>query len=127
MQYFHEERIQVMELPPYRLPSLGAMGKTALHHKMIAYLREAGRGADRNDGPVVSFLSSLRGAGRTAISPLRQRAAAPVFEPLGFGDSWVCVASLGRHCCQGEHGELFSRIRKRSRQGRSIFNRMSPA
>ena len=42
---------------------------------------------------MVPFLSSLRGAGESYLAAAA-KAAAPVFEPLGFGDSWVCVASL---------------------------------
>ena len=93
LQYFHDERIQVMELPPYRLPSLGAMGKTAFH-EMIAYLRKA-------CSVVLIVMMGLwclsylpSGERESSYLAAAAKAAAPVFEPLGFGDSWVCVASL---------------------------------
>ena len=87
LQYFHDERIQVMELPPYRLPSLGAMGKTAFH-EMIAYLRKA----------CSVVLIVMMGLWCLSYLPSGEREssslAAAAKAAMGFGDSWVCVASL---------------------------------
>lgn len=93
MQYFHEERIQVMELPPYRLPSFSVMGKTAFH-EMIAYLRKA-------CSVVLIIMMSLwclsylpSGERESSYLANASRSLSFVFAPLGFGDSWECVASL---------------------------------
>lgn len=90
---FRDDEIMVMELPPYRLPSLHViMHKAAL--EVQNYVRKA-------TSVVLWAMVILWGLtylpnGTVQDSYLAQLAktTAPLYEPLGFGDRWECVAAL---------------------------------
>lgn len=90
---FHDDAMLVLELPPYRLPSL----RVVLHkvkEEVKSYVRKAcgivlwamvilwGLTYFPNESVEDSFLA--QGA----------KLVQPVFAPLGFGDRWECVAAL---------------------------------
>lgn len=90
---FHDDAMLVLELPPYRLPSL----RVVLHkvkEEVKSYVRKA-------CGIVLWAMVILWGLtyfpnGSVEDSFLAQGAklVQPVFAPLGFGDRWECVAAL---------------------------------
>ena len=90
---FHDDAMLVLELPPYRLPSL----RVVLHkvkEEVKSYVRKA-------CGIVLWAMMILWGLtyfpnGSVEDSFLAQGAklVQPVFAPLGFGDRWECVAAL---------------------------------
>lgn len=90
---FHDDAMLVLELPPYRLPSL----RVVLHkvkEEVKSYVRKA-------CGIVLWAMVILWGLtyfpnGSVEESFLAQGAklVQPVFAPLGFGDRWECVAAL---------------------------------
>lgn len=90
---FHDDAMLVLELPPYRLPSL----RVVLHkvkEEVKSYVRKA-------CGIVLWAMVILWGLtyfpnGSVEDSFLAQGAklVQPVFAPLGFGDQWECVAAL---------------------------------
>ena len=90
---FHDDALLVLELPPYRLPSL----RVVLHkvkEEVKSYVRKA-------CGIVLWAMVILWGltyfpTGEVESSFLAQGAklVQPVFAPLGFGDRWECVAAL---------------------------------
>ena len=90
---FHDDAMLVLELPPYRLPSL----RVVLHkvkEEVKSYVRKA-------CGIVLWAMVILWGltyfpGGSVEESFLAQGAklVQPVFAPLGFGDRWECVAAL---------------------------------
>ncbi len=90
---FHDDAMLVLELPPYRLPSL----RVVLHkvkEEIKSYVRKA-------CGIVLWAMVILWGLtyfpnGSVEDSFLAQGAklVQPVFAPLGFGDRWECVAAL---------------------------------
>lgn len=90
---FHDDALMVLELPPYRLPSL----RVVLHkvkEEVKSYVRKA-------CGIVLWAMVILWGltyfpTGEVESSFLAQgaRLVQPVFAPLGFGDRWECVAAL---------------------------------
>ena len=90
---FHDDAMLVLELPPYRLPSL----RVVLHkvrEEVKSYVRKA-------CGIVLWAMVILWGltyfpGGSVEDSYLAQGAklVQPIFAPLGFGDRWECVAAL---------------------------------
>jgi ferrous iron transport protein B len=90
----------VLELPPYRLPTVRVVG-TQTWQKLRAFLKTAS-GLIVATVTVVWLLSSIpaAGGGRFGEVPIQNslfgataRAVSPVFEPAGFGD-WHSAAAL---------------------------------
>lgn len=90
---FKDDDVFVLELPPYRLPSL----RVVLHkvkEEVKGYVKKA-------TGIVLLAMVVLWGLsyfpnGKMEDSYIAQfsKSTAPIFEPLGFGNRWECVASL---------------------------------
>lgn len=90
---FQDQDMLVLELPPYRLPSL----RIVLHkswEEVKGYVRKA-------TGIVLWAMVILWGLSyfpngdvNTSYIASFSKQAAIVFEPLGFGSRWECVASL---------------------------------
>lgn len=90
---FHDEELFVLELPPYRWPSFRVVGHK-VKEEVKGYVKKA-------CGIVLLAMVILWGLtyfphGKVEDSYLAQGAkqSAWLFEPLGFGDRWECVASL---------------------------------
>ena len=90
---FKEDAIFILELPPYRLPKLRMVfAKVVLEVK--GYIKKA-------TGIVLWAMVILWGLsyfpnGQVSTSYLAtiSQKVAPLFEPLGFGNRWECVAAL---------------------------------
>lgn len=92
-EQFKDDDVFVLELPPYRLPSL----RVVLHkvkEEVKGYVKKA-------TGIVLLAMVVLWGLsyfpnGKMEDSYIAQfsKSTAPIFEPLGFGNRWECVASL---------------------------------
>ena len=93
LQLFREDAIQVYELPPYRLPSLKVLGKCAAS-ECAAYLKKACSVVLMVMMVLWCFSYFPNGERSQSYLASAAREAAVIFEPLGFGDSWECVASL---------------------------------
>lgn len=90
---FHDEDMFVLELPPYRLPSL----RVVLHKAR----KEVGAYVKKATGIVlwamiILWSLSYFPSGRLEESYIAQgsKALMPIFEPLGFGNRWESIASL---------------------------------
>lgn len=93
LQLFREDAIQVYELPPYRLPSFKVLGKCAAS-ECAAYLKKACSVVLMVMMVLWCFSYFPNGERSQSYLASAAREAAVIFEPLGFGDSWECVASL---------------------------------
>lgn len=93
LRFFQETTITLAELPPYRLPSLKVLGKSAVH-EMLAYLRKACSIVLMVMMVLWCFSYLPNGVREESYLARGAKAAAPLFEPLGFADSWECIASL---------------------------------
>lgn len=90
---FKSDELFVLELPPYRIPSLSVVFhkvkmevqsyiKKAVHVVMWAMIIIWGLSYFPTQDTQTSYVSKLA------------KAASPIYEPLGFGNRWECVASL---------------------------------
>jgi ferrous iron transport protein B len=91
-----EREALVLELPPYRLPSLRIVAAQTAH-RLAAFLRKAG-GIIVLAVAVVWLLMTIpiganEGAGDGTAFAVVSRAAAPVFAPAGFAD-WRATGAL---------------------------------
>lgn len=90
---FHDDELLLMELPIYRMPSLkvivNKVKQEVKHyiHKACGIVLWA---------MVILWALSYFPYGNTETSLIARfaEAAAPIYEPLGFGDRWECVAAL---------------------------------
>lgn len=90
---FRDDELLLMELPPYRMPRF-RMIFNKVKQEVKSYIHKA-------TGVVLWAMVILWALtyfpnGRLESSFLAQlgKAAAPIYEPLGFGDRWECVAAL---------------------------------
>lgn len=93
LRHFRDESIQVLELPPYRLPSLSVMYKK-VKEEVKGYVHKA-------TSVVLWAMVVLWGLTYFPGNQLEQsylaqfgQFAAPIYEPLGFGTRWESVAAL---------------------------------
>lgn len=92
-EYFKDDEVFVLELPPYRLPSLRVVFHK-VKEEVKGYVKKA-------TGIVLLAMVVLWGLsyfpnGKIEDSYIARfsKTIAPIFEPLGFGNRWECVASL---------------------------------
>lgn len=93
INHFHDDSLFVMELPPYRLPSLSVIFRK-VKQEVVNYVQKA-------CSVVLWAMVILWGLsyfpnGDVTNGYLAQfaKTAAPLYEPLGFGTRWECVAAL---------------------------------
>lgn len=90
---FRDDELLLLELPPYRMPSLkvivNKVKQEVKHyiHKAFGIVLWA---------MVILWALSYFPNGNTETSLIAQfaKTAAPIYEPLGFGNRWECVAAL---------------------------------
>lgn len=90
---FHDDELLVMELPPYRIPSFKVIA-----HKVV---QEVKHYIHKACGVVLWAMIVLwalsyfpSGNPQTSLIAQFAKTAAPIYEPLGFGNRWECVAAL---------------------------------
>lgn len=90
---FHDDEILVMELPPYRLPSLQVLRKK-VSEEVKGYIRKATSVVLW--AMVILWSLTYFPHGTIESSYLSQfaKTIAPIYEPLGFGNRWESVAAL---------------------------------
>ena len=93
LHMFKEDAIQLFELPPYRLPSLKVLGKSAAK-ECAAYLKKACTIVMMVMMVLWCFSYFPNGERSQSYLANTARDVSVLFAPLGFGDSWECVASL---------------------------------
>lgn len=93
MEAFHEDSFYMLELPPYRIPAIHVVLQK-VKQEVKGYVRKA-------TGVVMWAMICLWGLsyfpnGQIESSYIAQfgKLAAPIYEPLGFGTRWECVAAL---------------------------------
>lgn len=88
-----DDDLFVLELPPYRLPSM---------HVVFHKVKEEVRGYVKKATGIVLFAMIIlwgfsyfpNGTIEDSYIAQFSKTTAPIFEPLGFGNRWECVASL---------------------------------
>ena len=91
--YFREDDIYMMELPSYRLPSIRVLGKKACK-ECINYMKKACSVVLLVTVALWCFSYFPNGEREDSFLAKTAQKATFAFAPLGFGDSWECVASL---------------------------------
>ena len=90
---FHDDAIMIMELPPYRMPSF-----LVILHKSFQEVQNYVRKATSVVLWAMVILWSLtyfpNGTIQDSYLAQLAKTVAPIYEPLGFGDRWECVAAL---------------------------------
>lgn len=92
-KHFKDDSLFILELPPYRLPSM-----RVVFHKV----KEEVKGYVKKATGIVllamvilwGFSYFPNGTMEDSYIARFSKTAAPIFEPLGFGNRWECVASL---------------------------------
>ena len=92
-QMFREDVIRIMELPPYRFPNMKVLGKSAVL-ECINYLRKAFSAVLMVMMVLWCFAYLPYGVREKSYLASAAQHVSVVFEPLGFGDKWECVAAL---------------------------------
>lgn len=90
---FQEDAIQLFELPPYRIPSLRVLGKSAAK-ECWNYLKKAFSVVLLVMIALWTFSYFPTGDKDESYLAHAAQQASFLFEPLGFGDRWECVAAL---------------------------------
>ncbi len=90
---FQETSIQVFELPPYRIPSIRVLGKSAAE-ECWNYVKKAFRVVLLVMIVLWSFSYFPTGEKEQSYLAKAAQRVSFLFEPLGFGDRWECVAAL---------------------------------
>ena len=90
---FHDDELLLMELPPYRMPAFKVIG-----HKVVQEVKHYIHKAFRVVLWAMIALWALsyfpNGNTQTSLIAQLSKTAAPLYEPLGFGSRWECVAAL---------------------------------
>lgn len=90
---FHDDELMLLELPPYRMPCFKVIWNK-MKQEVMHYIHRA-CGVVLWAMVILWALSYFpNGNPQTSLIAHFAKQAAPVYEPLGFGDRWECVAAL---------------------------------
>lgn len=90
---FHDNELMVMELPPYRMPSVRIIIRKVTQ-EVKHYIHKACKVVLWAMIVLWSLSYFPNGNAQTSLLQQMAKAAAPIYEPLGFGSRWECVAAL---------------------------------
>lgn len=93
MESFQEDSLYILELPPYRLPSLKIVFRK-VRLEVKGYVQKATSVVMW--AMIVLWALTYFPTGQIESSYIAQfgKQSAPIFEPLGFGTRWECISAL---------------------------------